>query len=149
MSPRNKEAGLTLLELLVVVAIIGMSVSVAAFNLEPLESPLQSATTLTESFARQARLNAIATTSAYRIIPFSSSRLAAQTASSCAATTWTTDPDMRLDLPTGVTFESTDWSACFSSRGISSTNVTATLQHDTYGSADVEVLVGGTTRVIR
>jgi hypothetical protein len=55
---------------------------------------------------------------------------------------------MKLNLPDGVTLADTGWSVCFSSRGISSDNVVITLQHDVYGSEQVEVLLGGTTRVV-
>ena len=55
---------------------------------------------------------------------------------------------MKLNLPQGVTLTDTSWSVCFSSRGISSDNVVLTLQHDVYGSEQVEVLLGGTTRVV-
>ena len=56
---------------------------------------------------------------------------------------------MALDLPQGVTLTDTSWNVCFSSRGISDGNVVIKLQHDRYGSTGVEVLVGGTTRVLQ
>jgi prepilin-type N-terminal cleavage/methylation domain-containing protein len=148
MTRRHSEAGITLLEVLVVLAIIGISVGAATLNLEPLESPLQAGTTLLEGFLRQARLNAIATTSAYRVSPTSATELGAETADSCAASTWTTDTTMNLDMPSEVEFDSTSWSVCFSSRGISAGNVVIGLHHDTFGDVDVEVLLGGTTRVV-
>jgi hypothetical protein len=43
---------------------------------------------------------------------------------------------------------STSWQVCFSSRGVSGNNTTVTLQHPSNGSRRVEVLVGGTTRVL-
>ena len=97
---------------------------------------------------RQARLSAIATTSAYRVRPTSLYELGADMADSCSATTWTADNSMNLDLPGGVEFDSTSWSVCFSSRGISAGNVVIGLHHDTFGDVDVEVLLGGTTRVV-
>lgn len=142
------EAGVTILEVLVIVAILGLSLGVAALNVEPLETPLQAGVTLTEGFFREARLSAIASTSAYRVQPDSSSRLGVQEALSCSGPTWTTVPNMKLNLPEGVTLADTGWSVCFSSRGISSDNVVLTLQHDMYGSEQVEVLLGGTTRVV-
>jgi hypothetical protein len=41
------------------------------------------------------------------------------------------------------------WTACFSSRGISSTGLTIELSHTQYGTRRVEILVGGTTRVLK
>ena len=148
MTRRYNEAGITLLEMLVVLAIIGISVGAATLNLAPLGSPLQAGTSLVEGFMRQARLNAIATTSAYRVRPTSIYKLGAETADSCTASSWTTDNSMKLDLPAEVELDSTAWSVCFSSRGISAGNVVIGLHHDTFGDIDVEVLLGGTTRVV-
>ena len=148
MTRTHGEAGITVPEMLVVIAILGLSVGVAAINVEPLETPLEASVTLTEGFFREARLGAIATTSAHRVRPDNSHRLGVQQALSCSGPTWTTVPNMKLNLPQGVTLTDTGWSVCFSSRGISSDNVTLTLQHDEYGSEQVEVLLGGTTRVV-
>jgi prepilin-type N-terminal cleavage/methylation domain-containing protein len=148
MTRIHGEAGVTLLEVLVVVAILGLSVGIAALNVEPLETPLAAGVTLTEGFFREARLSAIASTSAHRVQPDSSTRLGVQQALSCSGPTWTTVANMKLNLPQGVTLGGTAWSVCFSSRGISSDNVVITLQHDEHGSEQVEVLLGGTTRVV-
>lgn len=139
---------MTLIEALVVLALIGIILAVAALTLRPLESPVDTATSLMEGFLRQARLNAIASTKAYRVTPGTSSRLAAASASSCSATTWTSETSMSLTLPSGVTMSPSSWQVCFSSRGVSGNNVIVTLQHPTNGSRRVEVLVGGTTRVL-
>jgi hypothetical protein len=71
-----------------------------------------------------------------------------ESAATCSDTTWTTDGDLRLELPGGVTMNDTTWSVCFSSRGISLNNITVTLVHTKYGTRDIEVLLGGTTRII-
>lgn len=148
MTRTHGEAGISILEVLVVIAILGLSITVAAVTLEPLETPLEASVTLTEGFFREARLGAIATTSAHRVQPDDAYRLGVQQATSCSGPTWTTVPDMKLNLPEGVTLTDTGWSVCFSSRGISSDNVVLTLQHDVHGSEQVEVLLGGTTRVV-
>jgi len=142
-------SGITMVEVLVVVTIIGLSVGVAAFKLKPLETPLHSGTVLLEGFFRQVRRQAMATTSAYRVVPVGTERLMAQHASSCLATTWVDDPLVHLRLPNGVDMSSSTWSVCFSSRGISMNNVTVTLSHADFGQRQVEVLIGGTTRVIQ
>jgi prepilin-type N-terminal cleavage/methylation domain-containing protein len=145
---KPSEAGVTLLEVLVVMAILGISLGVAALNLQPLETPLAASVTLTESLFREARLSAIATTSAYRVLPNSAHQLGAQQAASCSGPTWTTVHNMRLNLPQGVALTDTGWTVCFSSRGISADNIVITLQHDLYGTEQIEVLLGGTTRVL-
>lgn len=143
----HRQSGATLIEVLAVVAVLGLSVGAAALSLQPLETPLDSGVRLVQGSLRQARLNAIASTSAYRVIPLTADRLTGQFADSCSATTWSTDSSMAMNLPQDVSFASTGWAVCFSSRGISDGNVTITLDHDTAGQIGVEVLVGGTTRV--
>ncbi len=145
---KHLQSGVTLIEMLVVLAIVGIVVAVALMTLRPLESPVDTATNELEGFLRQARLNAIATTSAYRVTPGTPNRLTAARASACSATTWTTDTKMTQRLPVGVAMSPTNFLVCFSSRGISNNNVMVTLTHPTNGSRRVEVLVGGTTRVL-
>ncbi len=148
MARKHRESGSTLLEVLTVIAILGITLGVTILNLEPLESPLSAGITLTESFLREARLSAIATTSAHRVSPTASHRLGVEEAASCSASTWTTVTGMNLNLPKGVTLSDTSWSVCFSSRGISADNITIELQHDQFGTRQVEVLLGGMTRIV-
>jgi prepilin-type N-terminal cleavage/methylation domain-containing protein len=145
----TRQAGLTLIEALVVLAIIGLAVGAVALKLQPLETPLDTATSLIEGFFRQARLNAIASTSAYRVTPSLAGRLQASRASSCTSTTWTTDNGMKLSLPDDVTVTPVTWTVCYSSRGICDANVVVTVSHPAYGSKRIEVLLGGTTRVLQ
>ena len=143
------ERGTTLMELLVVLLLLGLSVTAVAYNLSPLETPLHSGTVLLESYFRQVRRQAMATTSAYRAVPVGQDRLIAQRASSCLDTTWTDDPTVHMELPDGVDMTDSTWRVCFSSRGISASNVIVTLSHADFGQKQVEVLIGGTTRVLQ
>ncbi len=146
---RRGDSGSTLMETIVVLAILGLSLGMGAVYLTPLEAPLEAAASLVEGFCRQARLSAIATTSAYRVRPATAERLLLEHASSCAETVWTADDGVQPELPSGVSVESTAWSVCFSSRGVSSDNQEIRLQHAQDGSIGVEVLVGGTTRILQ
>jgi prepilin-type N-terminal cleavage/methylation domain-containing protein len=145
---KGKQAGSTLLETLVVLAIMGIALGIGSMYLRPIERPLESGAALVESLCRQARTSAIATTSAYRVRPGSAYMLLAEQAASCSETTWTVDNTTKTQLPQGVTVTSTSWTVCFSSRGISTDNQKIQLQHDQFGTIVVEVLLGGTTRVI-
>jgi Tfp pilus assembly protein FimT len=144
----NSQAGVTILEIVVVVALIGLSLSMSSMYLQPIEAPLKSGAALLEGFFRQARLNAIATTSAYRVFAQNPGRLMAETAASCSDTTWATVNGMTMNLPDDVSLTSTTWIACFSSRGISASNVKIGLTHPQAGSVAIELLIGGTTRVL-
>jgi Tfp pilus assembly protein FimT len=136
-----------MLELLVVVAILGIAAMVMAVNLRPAEAPVRTAARLVEGFILQARSTAIATTSAYRVIPDGATRLVVEYAGDCGDSTWTAEPDTVLELPSGVTMTDTAWSVCFTRRGLSTSNVTVTLDHPERGTSQVEVLLGGGTRV--
>ena len=46
-----------------------------------------------------------------------------------------------------VTVEESGWSVCFSRRGVSDANTVLTVTHPEYASRQVEVLLGGLTRV--
>ena len=144
----GKQAGSTLLEALVVLAIMGIALGIGAMYLRPIESPLKSGATLVEGLCRQARTSAIATTSAYRVRPGTAHMLLAEQAASCSETTWEVDNASKTQLPQGVSVKSTSWAVCFSSRGISTDNQEIHLQHSQFGEIGVEVLLGGTTRVI-
>lgn len=142
------QRGMTLIELLAALAVLAIALVVVAMNLLPVASPVDTSTALLEGVFREARLNAIATMSSYRVTPGSTNRLRAEKGASCSATSWTADASLDTTLPTGVTMSPSSWSVCFSSRGISTNNVVVTLAHATYGSRRVEVLFGGTSRVL-
>jgi len=145
---RGNCRGMTLVELLGTLAIMGLALGIAALNVGTMEGSLAGAASLTESFMRGARSTALATTAAYKVEPTSSRMLIASKAASCSAATWTVDPDLTLELPTEVALTDTTWSVCFSSRGLADSNVTIPLWHPVSGTLQVEVLLGGATRII-
>jgi len=145
---KKKSRGTTLVEMLAAMTVIGLLVGVAGIWLKPMEAPLRSSVVLSQAFLRQARVTAMATTSAYRVRGSSERELIAETAASCTATTWTADDRMRLVLPDPVTLSETSWEVCFSARGMSQTSVQFGLSHPDLGEERIEVLRGGTTRVL-
>jgi len=144
----REESGATLIELMVVVGIMAIAALTFTLNLRPAEAPLQTATRLTEGFILQARSTAIATTSAYRVVPSDDDTLIVEYADDCDDATWTTEPHTVLDLPDTVSMTATDWSVCFSRRGISSSNVVVTLTDSELDSSQIEVLLGGGIQVV-
>jgi len=144
----RKQSGASLIEILVVLAIVGIAATIMALNLRAAEAPLQTAARLTEGFILQARSTAIATTSAYRIVPDGSQRLVMEYAADCDDATWITEDHTVLELPRDVNLTSTAWSVCFTRRGLAAANVFVTLTHPDLGTRRIEVLLGGGTRVI-
>ena len=90
----------------------------------------------------------IAETAAYRLVPQGTRTVRMERAASCGDTTWTDAPTPSVPMPDGVTIVTEGWTVCFNSRGISSDNVVIELSHAEYGARKVEVLLGGTTRVL-
>jgi type IV fimbrial biogenesis protein FimT len=144
----HRNTGMTLPEVLVVLAIIGLVLGAAPLMLNKAEGPLQSATSLFEGYLRQARARAMSTTSAYRIQAIAPDRLAAEWANDCDAGAWNADPQLTLELPRDVRLSDTAWTICFTTRGWSSDNQVFTLTHPRAGTARVELLLGGSTRVL-
>jgi len=144
----NMESGMSLVELMAILAIAGLALSATGLYLAPAAAPLETATHVVEGFFREARLRAIATTSAYRVRPSGPYQITSEYANSCSDTTWTASDTPDIDLKNGVSMPDTSWSVCFSSRGISSGNVILTLSHSDFGTRQIEVLLGGTTRVL-
>ena len=139
---------MTLVELLVVLALMGIAVAATALYFAPFEAPVESSATQLASFFRMSRARAMATTTAYRVVPDGTDGVRTLTAPTCSATTWTPDAERTLSFADDVTLANTSWMVCFNSRGVSSNNVTVTLQSPDYGSEQVEVLLGGSAGVV-
>nr|WP_243093763.1 prepilin-type N-terminal cleavage/methylation domain-containing protein [Thermus thalpophilus] len=146
--------GISLLELLVALAVLGIAGSIAALNLRPLYNPLQDSVSRTEGYLKQVRAKAMATTSAYRIsLRQDGKGLEASYANKCNASTFTTDLQLRLELPTEVTISirPAGASLCFNSRGLlvlinggnPPQEPTLTLQDNRGRVATLAVLLGG------
>ncbi|MGC8968388.1 MAG: prepilin-type N-terminal cleavage/methylation domain-containing protein [Thermus sp.] len=114
-----KSQGLTLVELLVTLAVLGIALAIAALNLRPFYDPLSDATSRTEGYMKQVRAKAMATTSAYRI-SLSGNRLEAAYANTCRSPSFTPDTSLQMELPQGVSATLTPSGAalCFTSRGL-------------------------------
>lgn len=62
------KAGITIIEVLVVVAVVGILAGIAALELRPLHNEAQAAANDFAGTVRQARARAMVTTSAYRVV---------------------------------------------------------------------------------
>jgi prepilin-type N-terminal cleavage/methylation domain-containing protein len=143
---KSSQSGFTLIEVVTVIAIMGIALGVTALNLMAIDPPLKTGTILFEAYLRDARLKAISNTSAFRVTPTDSGELDMQFAANCSASTWTDSNVPTLFLPDDVVLANTGWVVCFSPRGISDNNLKIVLAHPGYGIQIIEVLLGGTTR---
>ena len=147
---RLRESGMTLVEVLATMVLLGLCLGMSFLYLSPMKAPLRDSVLLTQNFLRGARSTAMATTSACRIRPTTDHQLITETASACDATTWTSNPQLVLHLPDEVSFTDTGWTVCYNGLGMSDSNVTIGLRHVDSGmrhvERHVEVLVGGMTR---
>jgi len=144
----RRQSGVTLVELLIAMAVLGLCLTMSTLYLKSTDNPLQTGSVLLEGSMREARLLAIAETAAYRVTPQDTHTVRMERAATCGAATWTDAPTPAVAMPDGVTIVTEGWTVCFNSRGISSDNVVIELSHADYGARKVEVLLGGTTRVI-
>jgi len=151
IDPAMKErcAGVSLIETIVVLTLSGLLLAGAATGFDKMGSSLKSGQRHSAGLMREARALAMASSSAYRVKPAGASQLIIERADTCSSVSWTVEPRYGLSLPDEITLTDTTWTICFNSRGMSTGHTTVTLQHDYQGTAEIQVLLGGTTRVIQ
>jgi len=146
----GRSAGMTLVELLAVLAVLGISLAFVSLGFGRMGTPLDTGVALVEAKLRQARAQAIVTTSACRVRPDGSAALIIETADRCSSGSWTANSgaDGRVELADGVSLSDPTWTVCFNSRGVSSAAQVLELIGPQRETGRIEVLRGGTTRVL-
>lgn len=143
---RYQDLGVTLLEALIVMSLIGISSGIAVSNLRKLNTASQNAAANVTSYVKQVRARAISSTLAYKIRPSTSTKLISETAANCNAVTWTADNRNSLKLPTGTSVVDTTWDICFNSRGFPDGNLDIKVRETNGTLRKVEIMLGGATR---
>jgi len=137
---------MSILELLVVFAIVSILMGSAITNLAEIKDPLKDGISQALGFVKQVRAKALATTSAYTLKASGAERIVTTYGSNCTATQ-TADADLFLDLPNHVSMPDTSWSICFDSRGLASGAETFVLEDADGRNETIEVFLGGAVRI--
>lgn len=141
------QRGYSLLELMVVLALVAITSGIAIANLRELQDPVKTGASQLSGFIKQVRSRAMSATQAYLIMPASSDRVMALRANTCSALEWQSDSKLVLDLPSGVSLNAQDWDICFSSRGFPDDNIRIAISDLDSRQREVEVLLGGSVRI--
>lgn len=144
------QAGFTLYEMLVVMLLTSIMSYIGIYNLKEMTSPIQDATTSTVSFLKIVRARALATTSAYTVYPVSEDRIAARFSNRCDddPELATVDSSLQLSFPAGADLLSTEWSVCFTARGLVASDLTFGIRDVAGLTRQIEVLLGGSVRIL-
>ncbi|MFB9994773.1 type II secretion system protein [Deinococcus oregonensis] len=144
--PHQSIRAFTLLEVLLVCAIVGVLAALTPMAFDKLRAPAREGTSLTSATLKSACARAIGSTSAVRL-SLNADRLGltAETGATCAATTWTRFPSLDVTLPNKASYVNTvPWWVCFTSRGRIQTAPPALRITDTKGrSLGLTVYLGG------
>ncbi|MBX7145465.1 MAG: type II secretion system GspH family protein [Oligoflexia bacterium] len=137
----------TVIELLVALAITGILAGIAIINLHALSSSSANAAAELATLLKQARARAISSTSAYFVVPISTTQVVTRFGTNCSDTTLINDPTLSLSLPSGTNLGSISWTICFTSRGLSDSNTQIPIYDLHSQNHQVEVLLGGSVRI--
>lgn len=145
--------GFSILELLVVMAVAGIVMGIAALNLKPLQGDLQNSTSNLAGHMKKVRARAMASTSAYHIVYVSPSELRAEVSAKCSdhKSTWQDAPRFGFTLEDPIVLVNNlnegDEMVCFSSRGLGNASPTFTLRDDKGKKRQIELYRGGAVEV--
>lgn len=156
----RQRRGMTLIEILIVLAILGIAAAIMALNLRPLGGDVDGAARNLSGLVRQGRSKAMATTSSYNLVlPETSAgeqRFVFERGSTCqfaATVAWSEDHKLSFTLPPNVRLTAingvseADWPLCFNSRGVSRTAPALTLTDDRGSTRTLQIFAGGMVEI--
>ncbi len=144
---RSDARGFTIVECLVAMGLFMVLSGIAVMNLKELDDPVVNGSAQLAAFFKQVRAQAVSSTLAYTAVPVSGDRVETRYGSTCADTATTDDDSLVLELPTGASILDTDWTLCYSARGLPDGNLTVEVYDGGGNYRTVEVFLGGAVRV--
>lgn len=144
--------GFSLLELLVVLTLASVLMAMATLNMRRLVDPAITASAELTGHFKKIRAKALTTTRAYTIVALNNRKVIARYSDSCSTPTASQveENSLAYTLPTGASLGNTNWTVCYTSRGLSNLSANIVVNDDTgHGSASrtVQVVMGGGVRV--
>lgn len=143
---RRSESGMTMVELLCAMGILGILLGIAVGGLKAIDRPLMDSTTSVDYFLRFVRTRAVASTKAMKVAPVSAKSLGVWSGDNCDSTTVSV-PSMSLDLRPGCTMTDTSWSVCFDQRGFAKASAVFFIVDSQGSSKRVKIALGGGTSI--
>lgn len=144
----RQQAGFSVIEMMVVVGMLGIMSGFLAYGYKELDRPAENGALQTMGLIKKARAKALATTWAYKIQPNGGGTgITSSYAKNCSAATWTDDAKLRLTLPQGVHFNSTGWTICFTTRGLTDSSATINISDANGLTKTVSLAAGGGTKI--
>ena len=142
----GESRGTTIFELLAVMSVTALLSTIVVSNLKVLNTPASTGAAALVGFCKEARAKAMASTLAYTVKPASSTSIITTYAKTCATTPQTNDTALKLTLPRGARLSITNWSFCYSTRGLADSSLDIVMG-DTGGTKTVQVGLGGGVRI--
>lgn len=148
-SSKRSELGYTLIQMLTTLGLLSILSLIAVSNVKSLRNPLANASFEISHFLRLVRSRAISQTLAITVTATSPTHITTASAASCYDEETTTDQvsNLQLDLPNGAQLSNTEWSVCFSQRGMANEHVIFDLESEGGRTRTIEVALGGGVKV--
>lgn len=142
----NRESGLSILELMTVLFIVSLISASVVTNIKEINRPLTNAGFEITHFLRLVRSRGVSQTTYLKVAPVSTFKLASYSGESCDSAT-TALGDLTLTLPNDTSLVASDWSICFTPRGLSSASQIFQIRDEVSNIRSVQVALGGGVRI--
>ena len=143
----KSESGTTIFEVIVVLSLVSILSTVALLKSSAFVNQSEASAESLVVYLKSMRNLAMSRTQAVIIYPQSSTVIARKSANSCSDENPVPESFV-FKLPKNINLRTTDWSICFTSRGLTNASQTFTLSSSTEGLKTIEISLGGSVRML-